>query len=272
MAKQQTQNRRPSKIRPVPINKMRVPTELVAQRKFRQAHGDKLAKELDLNKLGFPIINQRDGHYWVLDGQHRIYALRENGFKDELLDCEVYENLSDAEMAEIFLGRDDRRAIQPFDKFHVACTAGRRRECDIRRIVEGNGLKISLTKGDNVISAVSSLGRVYDRSGDVVLGQVLRVLKNAFAGDSSAFDGQLIVGVGLVFDRYNGRTNEKELTARLSAVTGGTKGLLRRAESLRERTGNDKAQCIAATVVDVYNRGTAGRSKERLADWWKDAA
>lgn len=270
MAKQ-SQNRRPSKIRPVPINKMRVPTELVAQRKFRQAHGDKLAADLDLNKLGYPIINYRDGHYWVLDGQHRIYALKQNGFENDVLDCEVYENLSDAEMAEIFLGRDDRKAIQPFDKFHVACTAGRRRESDIRRMVESNGLKISQAVGDNTIRAVSALGRVYDRSGDVVLGQVLRTLKNSFAGDSSAFDGQLIVGVGLVFDRYNGKTNERDLAARLAAVQGGTKGLLRRAESLRERTGNDKAQCIAATVVDVYNKGTAGRSKERLADWWKDA-
>jgi hypothetical protein len=270
MSRQRT--RKPSKIRPVPIEKMRVPPALVAQRQFRKAHGDKLAADLDLDKLGFPIINHRDGIYWICDGQHRVYALKQNGFEKDVLDCEVYENLSDAEMAEIFLGRDDRRAIQPFDKFHVACTAGRVRENDIRRMVESNGLKISQSRTENSIGAVGALGKVYDRSGEVVLGQVLRTLKHAYLGDASAFDGKLVEALGLVFNRYNGKTNEKDLAARLSTVHGGLTGLLRRAESLRERTGNDKAQCIAATVVDVYNRGAGPRAKGRLADWWKQEA
>src|ERR1051325_3976125 len=104
MAKQPS--RKPSKIRPVPLGMMRIPPALVCQREFRKAHGDRIAKELDLNKLGYPIINHRDGIYWVVDGQHRIYALKENDFSDkDVLDCEVYEDLSDAEMAEIFLRR-----------------------------------------------------------------------------------------------------------------------------------------------------------------------
>lgn len=37
----------------------------------------------------------------------------------------------------------------------------------------------------------------------------------------------------------------------------------------RQRTGNRKAQCIAATVVDIYNKGVE-RSK-RLPSWWKEA-
>src|SRR3990167_2099442 len=97
MAKQP--NRRPSKIRPVPLGVMRIPPALVTQREFRQAHGDRIAAELDLNKLGYPIINHRDGIYWVLDGQHRIYALKQNGFEKDQLDCEVYEDLTDAERA-----------------------------------------------------------------------------------------------------------------------------------------------------------------------------
>ena len=52
--------RRPSKIRPVPIAQMRVPPALVTQRPFRKAHGDAISSDLDLDKLGFPIINHRD--------------------------------------------------------------------------------------------------------------------------------------------------------------------------------------------------------------------
>lgn len=267
MAKQP--NRKPSKVYDVPLGKMRVPPALVTQREFRKAHGDRIAADLDLNKLGFPILNHRDKLFWILDGQHRIYALKQFGFSDsDVVTCEVYEDLSDAEMAEIFLGRDARRAISTYDKFHVACTAGHSRENSIRRVVEANGLKVGRRKEENTIGAIVALGKVYDRSGDVVVGQVVRALKHAFAGDPIGFSPELIEGIGLVFNRYNGKTNEKELAARLAATPHGVRGLLRRVESQRERTGNQKSQCVAATVVDIYNKALSPRSSERLPDWW----
>lgn len=262
-------SKRPSKVRPVPINQMRTPPALVTQRRFRQAHGDALAANLDLNKLGLPVVNHRQNIYWICDGQHRIYALRQNGFKDELLDCQVFDDLTDAEMADIFLGLDDRRAVSPYDKFHIACTAGHLRELDIQRTVETQGLKISQTKSDDSIAAIGATGKVYDLSGPVVLGQTLRTIKAGFSGDPHAFDASVIECVGLIFNRYNGKTNEKDLAARLAELPNGVRGLLRRAEAQRQRTGNQKAQCVAATAVDIYNKGVE-RSK-RLPSWWKEA-
>lgn len=261
--------RKPSKIYLVPIAKMRVPAALITQREFRKAHGDRIAADLDLNKLGYPVMNHRDGNFWVLDGQHRIYALKQNGFETYELPCEVYENLSDAEMADIFLGRGDSKAISPYDKFHVACTAGYKRETDIRRTIEAQGLKVGRTSEENTIGAISACGKVYDRAGCVVLGQTLRALKAAFSGDQSAFDGSLIEGVGLVFTRYNGQTNEKDLSSRLAATTSGVRGIMRRAEDLRERTANQKSHCVAATIVDIYNKGVGPRAAARLPAWWK---
>src|SRR5262245_33002382 len=260
--------RTPSKIRPVPIAQMRIPPALVTQRQFRQAHGDRLAANLDLNKLGFPIINHRDGIYWVLDGQHRIYAMRENGFNEYDLDCEVYDNLTDAEMADIFLGRDARKPIPLFDKFHVAVTAEHRRERDILRAVESNGQKLSRDTKDGGISAVGALGVVYDSAGDVVLGQVIRSINVGFHGDPTGFDRSVIEGLGLVFNRYNGRTDEQHLSRQLAALRRGARELLQKAEDTRVRTGNQKKHCIAAVVVDLYNKGMGPRAKERLAPWW----
>lgn len=266
MAKQP--NRTPSKIRPVALGSMRVPPALVTQREFRQAHADRIAADLDLNKIGFPIINRRDGIYWVLDGQHRVAALKQFGFSDkDTIDCEVFEDLTDAEMAGIFLGRDARKPIPIYDKFHVACTAGNPRENDIRRAVESNGQKIARNNTDG-ISAVGALGKVYDRSGATVLGQVVRAINIGFSGDPVAFDASIVEGLGLVFNRYNGRTNEKDLGRRLSDLQG-PRELLRKAEAIRMRTGNQKKQCIAAAVVDIYNKGRGPVAKDRLPSWWK---
>lgn len=265
-------SRRPSKIRPVPLGQMRVPPALVTQREFRRAHADRIIAEFDPNKLGYPIINHRDHIYWVLDGQHRVYAVKEflgDGWKTQTIDCEVYDDLTDPEMAEIFLGRDARKAISPFDKFHVACTAGREPECGTRRVVEANGLKISRETKEGCVGAVSTLVKIRQRHGEMVLGQTLRTVKNGF-GTPEAFDGSILEGVALVYNRYNGRTNEKDMAARLASLSHGPRGLLRRAESQRERTGNQKAQCIAATVVDIYNKGVGPRAKDRLPSWWKE--
>lgn len=275
MAKPHNNNRKPSKIRPVPIHQMRIPPALITQREFRKAHGDRIAADLDLNKLGYPIINHRDGIYWVLDGQHRIYALKENGFERDVLDCEVYQDLSDAEMADIFLGRDQRRKISPYDSFHVACTANYKRETGIRRAVETQGVKIGRAQEENTVGAISALGKVYDKSGgdrtgEVVLGQVVRTIKHAFGGDPQSFDAQIIEGLGLIFNRYNGQTNEREMATRLASVPKGVRGVMHRAETQRLRTGNKKSQCVAAAIVDIYNKGAAPRSKDRLPSWWKE--
>jgi hypothetical protein len=228
---------------------------------------------MDPNKLGFPIVNLRDGIYWILDGQHRIAALKQWDPSIEMsnLDCEVYEGLTDAEMADIFIGRDARKQIPPFDKFFVGCTAGYQRENTIRRTVESNGQKISRER-DEGISTVGALGKVYDQSGDMVLGQVIRTINLGFGGDPLAFDRSVIEGLGLVYNRFNGRTNEKAMGHRLSDLKHGARELLRKAEALRERTGNQKKHCVASVIIDIYNKGEGStNSKNRLPSWWKES-
>lgn len=257
-----------SKVRPVHINEMRVPPIGVSQRPFSKNLGNRIAAALDLDKIGIPIVNYREGVYWLIDGQHRIHGLRENGFVTDRIDCEVYEGLSDAEAANIFIGRAERVAIAPYDKFLIACTAGYAKERDILRTVESNGLRLSRTREDGSIGSVVALAKVYSAFGALVLGRVLRAIKGGFAGDSYAFDGQIIQGLGLAFGRYQ-NIDEKDLATRLAATQYGARGLLRRAETQRDRTGNQKAQCVAAAVVEIYNKGAG--VKQRLQPWWKTA-
>lgn len=239
------------------------------QKEFNLKRADEMAANFDLEKLGHPILNHRDDVFLTIDGCHRIYGLVKNGFEDYELDCDVYENLTDVEMAKVFLGHARRRVMSPFERFNVHCSAQDAREVEIRRIVETNGLKISRLCEMNCISAVSALGRVYDRASAAVLGQVLRTIRDAFGGDSLAFDGQIISGLGLVFNRYNGRAEEKRLTQCLVQMRHGARGLLLQAERKVEKTGNDKAQCLAAAVVDIYNKDLT--PKNRLSLWWKEA-
>lgn len=273
-AREAMRARRASKVRPVPVSEMRVPPAEVTQRHFKQSQAERYAADFDIDRLGIPVVNRRDGVYWLLDGQHRIAALK-MFFKPQdpgSIDCEVYEDLTDAEAADIFLGRDDRRPISQYEKFRVACTAGHQRETDILRTVEVNGLKVSTTQDVNTVQAVSAMGKVYDTAGPKVLGMALRSIKNSYGGDAKSFDGTLIQALGLVYNRYNDRVSERLMVQRLQAVPQGARQLMRRAEVLRERTGTGKSHCLAAVIVEEYNKSLGPRAGARLPDWWKATA
>ena len=261
-----TTTTRTARIRPIAIATMRVPKAGTAQRPFSKAHGDTLAAQLDLEKLGYPVINLANGVPWILDGQHRIYALRQNGFGNDELDCEVYESLSEREMADRFLGRNNAKAVNAFDRFQVAVTAGHRREVAIAHLVDGAGLKISTSGESGYIRAVTALIHVYEQHGATGLSQTLRTIRDAYDGDPAAFAQPVIEGIGLVYGRYNGQADEAALIAALARMKQGVHGLFRRAQLQRERTGKGQPQCVAAAVVDTVNRGTRG--KTRLPGWW----
>lgn len=250
---------------------MRIPN--ACQRELRPGRVEYLVSNFNDQMFGYPVVNWRDGVYWVVDGQHRIRTAQKvfniaDDDPKQTIDCHVYEGLSDQEMAEMFDRLNDRLGVHPFDTFRVRCTAERKRETSILRCVESQHLKVSRQRVPGSIAAVGALGGVYDQVGETMLGQVLRVIRDAYDADPTSFDGTIIRGLGLVFNRYNGRTDERMLAEALSKVRYGARGLIRRAEAQREKTGNTKVQCLAAAVVELYN-GTIKKREGKLDSWWK---
>lgn len=251
-------------LRWVPIAEMKISPR--AQREFRQSHADKFAADFDLEALGYPVVNYRDGSYYVVDGQHRIAALKLIGWGDQKIQCECYDGLSEAEEADLFLRRDNRKAIASFEKFRIALTAERATETDINRIVLANGLTVSKNHADGSIRCVGTLRKSYQQAGGPTLGRALRIIRDAYG--SPGLEAPVIEGITLLCQRYNGALNDENAVARLANVHGGVNGLLGRAQNLRKQTGNQRAQCVAAAAVEIIN---AGRGGKKLPDWWREA-
>lgn len=254
---------RASHLRWIPIAEMRVSPK--AQREFRKSHAEKFAADFDLEALGFPVVSMRGGHYWIVDGQHRIEALKMIGWSDQSIQCETYENLSEAEEAELFLRRDDRRAIRPFDKFRIGITAERDEETDINRIVMGLGLRVSTDGDEKSLACVGAMHRVYESGGPGVLSRAIRILRDAYSGDGARFRAELVGGMGLVCQRYNGELADDRAVTRLGSMHGGAMELLRVANGIKLKTGHRKDDCVAAAVVDAVNGGRGG---QKLPSWW----
>ena len=256
---------RAARLRWVPVPKMS--TSSLSQRELNQSRVDRIVANLDLEQIGAPTVNLRDGLYWIIDGQHRIEALRQIGWGDQQIQCWTYEGLTEEDEAEKFLKLNDYLAVNALAKFRVSVQAGRDTECDIDRIVRALGLVVSADKVPGGIGAVGTLRRVYDRAGAAVLRQTLSLVRDTY-GDPG-LEASVIDGVGLFVHRYGNETDLGYVAQRLKNAHGGSHGLLGKAEIIRRATGNQKNHCVAAAVVEIVN---ASRGGKRITSWWRDSA
>ena len=253
---------REARLRWVAIPDMRVSP--LAQRELNRARVNKIAADFDLEQVGNPTVNERSGHFYIIDGQHRVEALKEIGWGDQQIQCWSYAGLTEEEEAEKFLKLNDTLAVNSFAKFRVGVQAGRMEECDIDRIVRAQGLRVSTDKKDGAISAVSSLRRVYDQAGPGQLARCLRIVRDAY-GDAG-LEAPVIAGIGLLCARYDNALEEPRAVAALSKAHGGVNGLLGKAETIRRATGGAKYHCVAAAAVEIINGGRGGK---KLPAWFR---
>lgn len=253
---------REARLQWVPIERMRVSSH--AQRELRQEWVDELLANFDLEQLGSPTVNLRGGVYYVIDGQHRIEALRQMGWGDQQIECWTYEGLDEAAEAEMFLKLQNRLTVRALDKFRVGVIAGRPEETAIDKVVRSVGLKVTDDKVPGGIKAVGTIRRIYQRDGSNVLRRALTIVRDAY-GDAG-LEAATIDGIGLLCARYNGELDDALTVKRLGDVHGGVNGLLQAAEKLRLRTGHTRGNCVAAAAVEIINRGRGAK----LKSWWQE--
>lgn len=251
---------RVSRMMMVPLADMHVSP--VAQRRYNRAQAESYAADLKLESLGFPVLNKRDGRWYIIDGQHRVQALRMADFGEYKLECECYFGLSEAEEADLFLERNNRRTVTPFDRFRIALTAQRATELAVRDAVELTGLRVAKGSRDGNVSAVAALLSIYENGGAVMLSRTLAILRDAYGAIHVSLSSEMIRGLGLVCQRYNGDMDDEAVTVKLSSASLQT--LLATASVLKRQTGRRGDECIAAAVVELVNRGRGGR---KLTPW-----
>jgi hypothetical protein len=262
-----TNNRfeREAHLRWVPLAKMRVSP--LAQRELNRARVDYIDANMDLEQLGNPTVSEREGHFYVLDGQHRVEAYKQwlgEDWINQQLQCWTYQGLTESDEAEKFLKLNDVLSVNAMAKFRVGVQAGRPTETDIDRVVRAAGLRVSTDKSEGSIRAVGTLRKVYSRGGAGVLSRALGIIRDAYG--TAGLEAPVIEGLGYVCARYNGELDVPVAVQKLATAHGGVSGLLGAAEATRKRTGLPRGQCVAATAVDLINRGKGGK---KLPSWWK---
>lgn len=256
---------RTARLRWVPLSKVAVSD--IAQREIKPSRVDYLVAHFDHEQLGTPVVNERGGKFYVIDGQHRMAAAREVYGDDHQVQCWTYAGLTEAEEAEKFLQINDVLTVSAMDKYQIGVEAGRDVESDIDRIVRACGMVVTKQQVEGGIGAVGTLRRVYTRGGASVLARTLRLIDSAYG--TAGLDAAVIDGIGLLCGRYNGELADELAVVKLRNMRGGVAGLLGKAAVIKDRTRQPFNQCVAAAAVEVINAGKGGK---KLPGWWRSEA
>jgi hypothetical protein len=247
----------------VPLALMRVAP--LAQRELRGEWVNELIRDFNPDRVGVLTVNYREGYYYVVDGQHRVEAMRGIGWEDQQVECRVYENLTIQEEAELFLALNKRLAVGPIPQYKVGLTACRPEEMAIQAVLEPLNLRVGQGKVDGSITAVGTLRRIYREFGAETLSRALAIIVSAY-GDEGLTAG-VIDGLGMFVARYGQTVKDDDVIETLRNARAGVRGLVNIAESIRQNTGAPKHQCIGAAAVRIYNAPRRGRAQ--LRDWFK---
>jgi hypothetical protein len=233
------------------------------QRGANQAQIDKIAASFDEAKLGMPIVSERDGKYHLLDGAHRVAALRKVGYTHA--NCIVLSGLTYRDEAEYF--RTQNQNSRPLTKYNLykAGLEAREETCVmIDKICRDNGFEVGMSsRSFNHISAIFALQTICAVYGYDVLDTTLTLIRVTWEGIVSATRREFLVGVAEFVSRFGvAEFDERMKFKNLAAIWQDYLFEMGHAQ----RQANDPAmrKAFCRVLVRHYNKGLGSTSKKRL--------
>lgn len=219
----------------------------------------RILADLDPRAFGAIILWERDpGEYVILDGQHRVEALRRAGVPDELkcIPAIVHSDLTLSMASRLFVELNASKLVSAYDKFNALLTAGDNKAADIERIVRTHDMTVGSGTKDGCISAVAALYYVYEMGEPEgqVLALTLKTLRTAWDINSEAFRSPILRGVALYFHQHRDAQADAIATA-LIKVPGAPVNLLGWAKGLAGSQRMPLDQAVAQIMeTRVVNR------------------
>lgn len=227
--------------------------------------------------VGTLAVSRRGKHGGniVVDGQHRLEVLRlklpEGGPKT--VRCEVFENLTHAQEAALFLTLNHSTKPRAIDQFRVAVEAGEPTAVAVKELLDSYGFQLATFPRTGNIAAVDVMRRIYLNSQKKgyepnTLQLTLLVVERAWKGAPGSATGIMLDAIAAMINEYGEKLNIPEFIARL--MDHKPKDLIYEG---RQMAGYKKVlptMGLAEILVGKYNvqaDGKMRRGSARLWDW-----
>lgn len=229
----------------------------------------KLIENFQSTGLGTLTISLRpDGRRVVVDGQHRVAAVRTIGY-DGRLPCSEYQGLSLADEAGMFLLLNNSKLVQPIDKFRARVIAEDWTAITIAGVLAAYGWEAKSGGQPGYFGAVGAAEKVFEGAGvlkraayPALLDAVVSTITQSWGRDYRGAHNLVVAGLGQFYARYGDDIDRTKVVAELSKLT--PHALIGRANTLRDARGGTSASSGAEVVTGLHNKG---RRTNRLPDW-----
>jgi hypothetical protein len=257
----------------LPLDRLFVDRSMDLQRPYDERRAQSIADRLDLDVLGVIEVSERPGgRYHIMEGQHRVGALRLAGFTNELVECKVHRGLSPSKEAADFNGLNDFRAPRAFDRFLVRVTQGDPVAIGVDSILMEFGWRLVSGDAEGCFAAVDKAEKVYvghgttnKERGPENFRATMGTLTQAWGRKPINANGYIVAGLGLFYARYGDQIDRPSLVKRLAQFPGGADNYLGKARGIREFRSGTLSICVAELTTTVYNKRRGAASK--LEDW-----
>jgi hypothetical protein len=240
--------------------------DLITEPKFNRPISEqwvaRLVADFQVSRLGRIALSRReDGTLIILDGQHRIRALRDKGVPEDskVIPADVYTDLSRAEEALLFVHLNQTKHVSSFEKYRALLVGGDPETRNIDSIVRSHQLVVAPGKKDGAVGCVDALRRLYNMGepAGAVLSRTLMTIHEAWGEASEAYGSALLRGVGLYLND-NREMDPRDLGAALVRGPGAPINLIGWAKAIAgtHRMAMDKAiaQIIEQRVIRRRSR------------------
>ena len=243
------------------LSSARITSGLPYQRPIKPQRVNWLLRHWDERLLEPPVVSFRDGHYNLIDGQHRLTVLQaKNNGNDVIVTCRIYTGLTYAQEAALCVLIDKaNRPMSMAQNIVAKLESGEDPKLnDIKRLTAYEGLCWPVGKSHNgqyEITANRALISAYDLLGAGAFYQMLRLLKLTWNGDPDSLCAMMLSGVALFLKTYETELVEPTFIQRFSAVA--PSAITSRAKT--DFSTNDNALRCARVLLERYNKGRGGK-------------
>ncbi len=233
------------------------------QRPVNDTAVGRLVREWDPRLLTPLVVSYRDGRYNLVDGQHRVCAMRKkNNGKDVTALCRVYRDLTYEQEAELYYKLDRAKGhLRLSHATKALMESGSNAEViEIKHLLEDAGFIWALDKPKGEpfeIEATRAVINAYHLLGGASFSRMLMLMAQAWRGVPSSVKASMISGLALFLKTYETELDDDVFIKRMSDVD--PEEIIRRGKS--DFSTNKAALRFARVIWDKYNGQQRGGRK-----------
>lgn len=211
-------------------------------------HVQRIVDNFDADAVGIVIANQRrDGRLVLIDGNHRIAAMKQLGKVDDTVEVLLFRNMDVRDEARLFASLNTQLAMHGADVFRAKVIAGDEETILVHKTVIANGFKVTRDQTPGGIRAPRTLYKVHEMG---LLEETLGVCRRAWPDLDAELPAVIIRSVAEVLRRYP-YADKRHLAKRLR--DRGVKRWLLEIRDHARAAGMDASKAGAAKMVTAYN-------------------